>query len=431
MAEFLMPSLGADMADGRLVTWLKKPGDRVQRGDIIAEVETDKGVIEVEVFTSGTVEKLLVEEGTKVPVGVALALIREGVSEGSAPAAPKRAEPPVRPASAVQAKPPPAFAPASAPPPASALASAPPPPAATPQPARLRLSPAARRLARELGLDPTGARGSGPDGALTRADIEALAKARHPAPEPEPSAPAPRPAPERAESRRATSAGPENLALRMRQAIAAAMSRSNREIPHYYVAHTIDMTIALDWLTETNAARPIAERILPGALLLKAVALALVDYPEFNGRWENDQLVSNSRINVGSAISLRNGGLVIPAILETDQRSLDELMHKLQDVVERARRGQLRSSELSEGTITVTSLGERGVQSVYGVIYPPQVALVGFGKVTERPWVSAGHVVPRPLLDVTLAADHRASDGHRGALFLAKIEKLLLEPEAL
>ncbi len=410
MAEFVMPSLGSDMTAGTLVLWRVEPGQLVQRGDIVAEVDTDKGVIEVEVFTSGRVEKLLVSEGAKVPVGTPLALIAEDGAPAAPPAPPPVAAPPV--AAPPVAAPPLAAPPAAAPPVAA-------PPVAAPRslhtplavaPPRLRISPSARRLARELGVDPSRLTGTGPGGAINREDVK---RAATEPPGAAPTAPA------------------DDARARMRQAIARAMARSNREIPHYYVSHSMSFGAALGFLERVNAERPPPERLVYGVLLLRAIALCLHDFPELNARWENDALVVSPAIHIGMAISLREGGLVIPAIVDADQLSLDALMQRLRDLVERARRGQLRSSELSLGTITVTSLGERGVESVAGVIYPPQTAILGFGTPAPRPWVVDGQVVPRPVLHMTLAGDHRASDGHRGALFLAKLEKLLSEPGKL
>ncbi len=364
-----MPRLGADMTAGRLVEWYRKPGDAVRRGDIIAEVDTDKGAIEIEVFTSGVLERILVQPGAKVPVGTPLAIIRE---EGAAPTAPER----------------PAPTPTVAEPPAR-------PP---------RVSPAARKAAAELGVDLASVRGTGPEGTITRADVEGAAAA-------------PVAAPDRA--------------ARMRQAIAAAVTRSKREIPHFYLGTTIDLHRALTWMTEQNATRPVADRLLPGVLFLKAVALALHDVPELNARWEGDRPVRSEAVHLGVAVFLHDGGLVAPALHAAEQQPLDQLMRDFKDLVNRARAGALRSSELSDPTITVTSLGERGVEAVYGVIYPPQVAIVGFGTVVERPWVVDGAVVPRPLVTVTLAADHRVTDGHRAGLFLARIDALLQDPARL
>jgi pyruvate dehydrogenase E2 component (dihydrolipoamide acetyltransferase) len=266
-----------------------------------------------------------------------------------------------------------------------------------------RASPAAKQLARELGVDLATIHGTGPGGAVTREDVAAAGPA-----EAEPDA-----------------------KLRMRRAIAAAMERSNREIPHYYVAHSFEVSAAQSFLTRHNAELPIERRVIFGVLLLKAVALALREFPELNGRWENGRGVALSDINVGMAISLREGGLVIPAVHHTDQLGLEALMQSVSDLVARARSATLKSSELADGTITVTSLGDRGVDAVWGVIYPPQVALVGFGRVAQRPWVSDDQIVVRPTLTATLAADHRVSDGHRGSLFLAALERLLKDPEKL
>jgi pyruvate dehydrogenase E2 component (dihydrolipoamide acetyltransferase) len=217
----------------------------------------------------------------------------------------------------------------------------------------------------------------------------------------------------------------------MRQLIGAAMARSKREIPHYYLGTTIDMFRAMTWLAEENLKRPVTERLLPGVLLMKATALALREVPELNAVWRGAEAVPSPAIHIGVAISLRGGGLVAPALHDADRRSLGDLMTGLRDLVRRARSGGLRSSELSDPTVTVTSLGEQGVETVFGIIYPPQVAIVGFGKVVERPWVVEGRIVARPVLAATLSADHRVSDGHRGGLFLAAVDRLLQEPDRL
>ena len=384
MAEFVMPTLGADMTAGTLLGWMKKPGDEVKRGDIIAEVDTDKGVIEVEVFTSGVIEKLLVEPGAEVPVGTALAIIREKVEEGGrkiAETTPVEKEPAVSPP-------------------------APPVPAA----ARVRASPAAKKLAAEMGIDLATVTGTGPGGRIQREDVEKAAAIRTSTPERSPQA--------------------ERIA-RMRRIIGAAMARSKREIPHYYLSTTIDMAAALTWLAEENLKRPVVDRLLYGVLLIRSVARALSEVPELNSIWKDDTPVPCNDINIGVAISLRQGGLVAPALRNADRQSLDDLMRNFRDLVKRARAGSLRSSELSDSTITVTSLGELGVETVYGIIYPPQVALVGFGKVVERPWCVNGQIVSRPTIIATLSADHRVSDGHRGGLFLSAIDRLLQEPAKL
>jgi pyruvate dehydrogenase E2 component (dihydrolipoamide acetyltransferase) len=402
-----MPSLGAEMARGRLVEWRVRPGSRVQRGDIIAEVETDKGVIDVEVFASGVVERILIEPGNTVEVGTPLAVIREeeavtGVEGPTERLSPAAAPLPGAPSPGL---PGPSIPPGHAAPlPEGTLAR---PTVAAGAP---RVSPLARRRARELGIDAGILRGSGPDGAVTVADVERAAAV--------PAGPA-------------AGATLEPPAVRMRRVIGAAMLRSKREIPHFYLSTAIDMGSALSWLAAANAARDVSRRLLPGALLLKAVALSLREVPELNARWEEGAVRQLADIHLGVAISLRGGGLVAPAIHHADRLDLDALMAAVKDLVERARAGRLRSSELSDGTITVTSLGDRGVDTVIPIIFPPQAAMVGFGRVVKRPWVVEGSVVARPVVHASLAADHRVSDGHRAARFLAGVEARLRQPESL
>lgn len=203
------------------------------------------------------------------------------------------------------------------------------------------------------------------------------------------------------------------------------------EIPHYYLQTEVDMEAIEVWLTEENARRPPAERILPVALLLRAVALATRDFPEMNGHYTGGAFHPSEHVHLGLAISLRSGGLVAPAIRDTDARPADELSRAVMDVVQRARAGRLRSSEMTDATLTVTSLGERGVETVFGVIYPPQVAIVGFGRLTARPWAEDGLIGVRRAVTVTLSGDHRVNDGHRGGLFLKRVGTLLQEPEEL
>jgi pyruvate dehydrogenase E2 component (dihydrolipoamide acetyltransferase) len=217
----------------------------------------------------------------------------------------------------------------------------------------------------------------------------------------------------------------------MRRAIAAAMARSNREIPHYYLETQIDMGAPLRWLEAANQKRPVQQRLLPAVLLVKAVARALKDVPELNGYWKDDRNEPQKDIHIGFAISLRQGGLMVPAILHADRKTLDELMAAMADLIQRTRGGRLRSSEITDGTITITNLGDRGVETVYGVIYPPQVALVGFGRITERPWADNGMLGVCPVLSATLAGDHRATDGRRGAQFLEAFASWLQQPEKL
>lgn len=378
MIEFKLPSLGADMDEGKLIAWKVKPGDQVKRGDIFAVVETPKAAVDVEIWQDGVVEELITQPGETIPVGTVMARLA-GAGEAPAPAV-------AAPAAAV--------------------------PAATRHP----VSPAARKHARELGVDVGKLPGSGPHGAVTVEDVERAAKAVPRKEEAPPKKEAP---------------PPSDKTLAMRKAIAAAMSRSKREIPHYYLTQTIELRRALAWLEDANRERPPTERLLPAVLFCKASALALRKVPELNGFWAEDGFRAGAGIHVGWAIALRGGGLIAPAIRDADQRSLGELMAAMRDLVQRARAGGLRSSELADPTITVTSLGERGADTVIGVIYPPQVAIVGFGRIVERPWAVDGALAIRPVVSLSLAADHRASDGHRGGLLLAEIDRLLQEPQEL
>lgn len=394
MIEFKMPSLGADMEDGTLREWKVKPGDTVHRGDIIADVETMKGTIEIEVFEEGTVEQLLVKADEKVPVGTVMALI-----------APLKAA-----VALVKAPLPEAKAPELHPIEEKITAAA----IVAPHHEGIRASPLAKRIAAENHLDLAALSGTGEGGAITREDVEKAIAER--------DIKLPPRAPE------TTTATPATESIRM--AVAAAMSKSNREIPHYYLEIAIDMSKALAWLTEANRQRPVQKRLLPVVLLIKAVAGSLREFPDLNAWWDNG-LHRKKDINIGFVISLRTGGLVVPAIQYADEKSLDEIMEALNDLIPRARALKLRSSELSESTITLTSLGDGGADSVFGVIYPPQVAIVGFGGIVEQPFAENDMVGVRPVLRATLAGDHRATDGLTGSRFLATLKNKLQQPETL
>lgn len=401
MIEFKLPSLGADMDEGTLLSWSVKPGDSVQRGQVVAVVDTSKAAVDVEIWHDGVLHELLVQPGEKVPVGTLLATLLE-----PGELAPMSAE--LTPAAELA----PAPVPTSAPVPETQHLSR---PAKMPVATRPAVSPLARQRAKVLGIDPDSVNGTGAQGSVTLADIEAAVAAT--TTQAQGTAPSPSAAADRQ--------------TEMRKAIAAAMSRSKREIPHYYLAETIPMANALAWLQERNQDLPITERILSAALLLKAVAVALQRTPELNGFYRDGQFLSSAAVHAGVAISLRGGGLVAPALHDVADKPLAQLMRELTDLVKRARAGSLRSSEMSDPTVTITNLGEQGVASVFGVIYPPQVALVGFGAIGPRPWVLGGEVRVQPLVCATLAADHRASDGHRGALFLVELRELLQQPQTL
>ena len=332
MKKFLMPTLGADMEAGTLVAWRKQPGESVHRGETLAEVDTDKGVIDVEVFHDGVIDSLLVGPGTKVPVGTPLATIQE-------------------------------------------------------------------------------------HGELAGEEVPAAAEA---AGFQTPEAPVGEPATTQADRQ-----------ARMRRAIAAAMSRSKREIPHFYLATTIDAAAAVAFVAAQNDSLPPDQRLLLGAVFVKAAARAVREVPEVNGCWRDDAVELLSAVNIGLAVSLRGGGLVILTLRDPAAQPLTSLSQQIRDLTQRARTGRLKASELADATLTVTSLGDRGVDTVWGVIYPPQLAIVGFGTVARRPLVVANRVEAQPAVTVTLAADHRALDGHRAGLYLTAIAEHLQQPETL
>lgn len=374
--DFLLPSLGADMDRARLNCWLVEPGDTVEKGQIIAEVETEKAVLEVECWHDGVIEELVIEPGPEwLEVGTVMARIRPA---GDAPTAAEFPE-------------------------AAPVAPSPQPNQTQPERRdRVKASPRARARAADLGVDLAAVSGTGASGMVTADDVQAAAEQR-----------------------------PEDRVSAMRRAIARSMARSKREIPHYYLGAHIDLHMALRWLENHNAERSIGAQILPAALLLRATALALRENPDLNGHWMDDSFHPSQSIHLGVAISLREGGLVAPALHDADLLDLDAVMDRLRDMVSRARAWRLRSSEMSDPTVTVTNLGDRGVETAFPVIIPPQVAIVGFGKVTDMPVALNGAMTVHPVVHATLAADHRVTDGHRGGLFLSALDRLLQEPEAL
>jgi pyruvate dehydrogenase E2 component (dihydrolipoamide acetyltransferase) len=472
MGDFTMPSLGADMDKGTLTEWLVHPGDHVAKGDIVAVVQTDKSDVEVEVFETGVVAALLVEPGTEVAVGTPLARI---AAEGEAPAPPT----PAAPAAAPPAAP---LAPEAAPTPE-------PEPVAAASPARAHasavLSPLIRHLADTLHVDAEHLAGSGPGGRVTRADVEQAAHAgAAPTVAPRPATLGPSPAVPADGHRRAsplarrraaaagidlasvvgtgpgeairaadidaaaarpaavptaaaaaptspTAAAPVDRKAAMRSAIARLMAKANAEIPHYHVLSNLDVHDTWAWLAARNAAVTPGERILPAAVLLRATALALVEVPELNGWWRDDHFEPSPHVDLGVAISLRGGGLVTPTIVAAEGKPLAEVMADLRGLATRSRRGGLRGSDLTPASVTVTNLGEQGAEQVIGVIQPPQVALVGFGRPVEAVVAHDGLVAVRSVVRTTVSGDHRATDGHAGSLLLAAIADALAHPERL
>ncbi len=447
MGDFTMPSLGADMEAGTVVEWRVQPGDAVRRGDIVAVVDTEKSTIEVEVFEDGVVTELLVPEGEEVPVGTPLARLRAEVAEPSAdqPATTAPEPAPHGPSSHRVVSPlvrhraeelhvdlatvhgtgagasitrddvehaaPAEAAGATTPVRAPDERLHPAPPAPPPGGGRVRATPRARKLAAEQGIDLSGVVGRGPGGAVVGDDVPRAGGG------PLPPAPA--------------DTGPKDVQTSRRAAVAALMARSKREIPHYYLSSTIDFGPARDWLDRHNGERPVTERVLPAAVLLTAVARAAIEVPAVNGHYVDGAARLQEGVDLGVAISLRGGGLIAPAIRDAHLLGVDRMMAALRDLVPRARRGVLRGAEMTDPSITVTNLGDQGVEEVLPVIYPPQVAMVGLGTIVERPWAIDGMLTIRPVVTASLAGDHRATDGHDGARFLTVLARLLQDPERL
>ncbi len=405
-----MPSLGSDMESGKLVEWLVKPGERVARGDVVAVVETQKGAIEIETFEEGTVSELTAELGQTLPVGAPLAIILgEGEPAPGAedlPATQPAAEPAPEPKAAREEAPAPEPRPATPP---ARLEGAP----GSPGGDRRAISPAARAFAREKGIDPASVAGSGSGGAILLADVEAAAAGAG-----------------AGEGATTARKGPDMA--EMRKAIAAAMSRSKRTIPHFYLSHTIDIEELASFLEARNAEVSPAERILLGAAVVRATVVAATRAPELNGHYDDETgFTPASSVNAGVAVALRGGGLVAPALMKAESLDLAATMRGMRDLVTRARAGRLRNAEMTQGTITVSALGESGAEAMSGVIFPPQVALVGIGAPQLRPWVVGEDIVPRRTLTLTVSVDHRVVDGRGANRFVSTFEEAIQSPEEL
>ncbi len=398
-----MPQMGYDMREGTVVRWLRQEGDEVKRGENIAEIETDKAVVEMEALGSGILRKILVAEGNTVPVGTVIGLIA-GADE---PLPEVMAEKPAPVATEA-----PTAAPAT--PPVAA-----PPERAQPEPARAAApaSPVARRLAQEKGIDLSLLQGTGPGGRITKEDVLAF--------EVPPVAAAPAQAP-------AAEQVAETVPLtRMRQAIARLTSHAKREIPHFYVAADVDMTQAMSirqGLNQTLEEQGV--RVTVNDFIIKACTIALQKHPAFNSFFQEDSLKVNSAINIGIAIAMEEG-LMVPAILDCGSKSLAEIAQASRDLAERAQRGVLRPDEYTAATFSISNLGSFDVDSFVAIIHPPQSAVLATGTVKKQPVVRDDQVVVAQMMTATLSVDHRVADGAQGAQFLREIKQLLENPVGL
>ncbi|MBI4220156.1 MAG: 2-oxo acid dehydrogenase subunit E2 [Chloroflexi bacterium] len=423
MTEVTMPSMGADMTEGAVAKWLKKEGDPVKRGDILAEIETDKAVVEMEAYGAGVLRKIVIPEGQKVPVGQLIAYIGEPADKlpeapGAAPAAAKKAEPAERPP-AVAAEAAPARAEAGRAEPAAA-------PVESAE--RMKASPVARKLADQHGIDLSTVKGTGPGGRITRDDVERAVAA----------GPAPEAAPVTAEAGPGAPARPSVAAVgeitqltSMRQAIARVTARSKTQIPHFYVTASIDMTEAMKIRKQLNEALE-AEgvRISVNDFVLKASALALKKYPKFNSFFDGDKLVNHQKVNIGVAIALE-AGLIVPAVLGCESKTLKEIAVSSRALGEKARSGKLTQEELTGATFSTSNLGMFEVDQFVAIIVPPQSGILAIGKVTRTPVVRDDKIVIAEIMKATVSIDHRVADGAEAAVFLVAVKKALENPVSL
>ncbi len=421
--EVTMPQMGADMTEGTIVKWFKQVGDAVERGELLAEIETDKANVEIEAYESGTLIKLIAHEGEVVPVGEVIALL--GAAGEAVPDVERK--PPAQPAKRdiepeVKAS---GQAPAKAPSASTVVEPAPEPVGN----GRVRISPVARKIAVEAGFDYSSVRGTGPDGRILRKDVEAAIAARGASGGRQAPAPAPVPAPAARPATPAAAGTPTTLS-KMRQAIARRMSQSKATAPHYYLTLDIDMTAALEFRSQINANATEEQRVSINDLIVKACAIALERHPKFNAEFHETGLEMHERINVCIGVAM-DDGLIAPAILDCQAKSLGRIADEAKDLIARAKSGHLKADEYSDGTFTITNLGAYGVETLIGIINPPQAAILGVGSVMPQPLVKDDQVVVRQVMKVALSADHRVSDGAEGARFIKEIQALLEAPAAL
>jgi pyruvate dehydrogenase E2 component (dihydrolipoamide acetyltransferase) len=388
----VMPSLGFDMTEGKLARWLMQEGDRIEKGQAIAEIETEKATVEIEATASGVLAKIVVQAGQTVPVGTVIGIIAEaGEKVEATPAAP---------------------APPSAP--------APPPPVtaakgetAEPPVARVKASPVARRMAEEAGIDLHRIRGTGPDGRIMERDVQAAIGAT-PSPPPPPGEGGPAPA------------APLPMS-RMRQAIARRMTESKRTAPHFYVTVEIRMDEAMNLREQLNRLASDEEKISVNDLIVAAAARTLARFPALNASYRDDRIETHPRIGIGIAVALEDG-LISPVLHDPDKKTLRTIAVESKSLSERARANKLRSDDLGPGTFTVSNLGMFDVDEFIAIINPPEAAILAVGAVTLRPAAFGGEVRIASLLKATLSVDHRVSDGATAARFMQELKKLLENP---
>ena len=411
MADVLMPRLSDTMAEGVLSHWRKKQGDPVRKGDLLAEIETDKATMELEAYDEGVLERLLVPEGATVPIGQLIAVIGDGHHAAAAPAVPPAPAPPP----AVPGPGKPATAPAPGTPAAAAT--------------QIRTSPLARKIAHSHGIDLATITGTGPGGRIVRADVEAAAAFAEGGPAAVAAAsPPPEPGQAAAAAAADGQADDEEVPLTAVRRITARRLTESAAAPHFYLTGVIDAGPLLAFRAEANDRLAAAgAKVSVTDLLVRACAVTLRGHPQVNSSWGGDKIILHRRIHVGVAVAL-DDGLIVPVIRDADRKSLREIAAEARVLAERARAGKLAPQEFTGGTFTVSNLGMFGVDHFTAVINPPEAAILAVGAATEEPVIRDGQLAGRPTIKLTLSIDHRVLDGATAAAFLRDLKDTLQEP---
>ncbi|MAZ60239.1 MAG: hypothetical protein CL753_07250 [Chloroflexi bacterium] len=402
--NIVMPQMGYDMREGTVVKWYKGEGEEVARGEVIADIETDKATVEFEAYTSGVLRRIIADEGVSIPVGELIAVIA-GADEvldeipTSSTDDPEDAVTPVATTSQKQND----IGETTAPVP--------------PQDTRLRASPIARRLAQEKNIDLAVVTGTGPGGRITEQDVLEFVSPVATSGQ-QPNIPS------------SVGSGDKVELSRMRQVIAKVTSDSKREAPHFYVTAEIDMGKAMEFRRDINDSFPADNRVSVNDMVLKASSIVLEQYPKFNGSFQENYLQLNSSINIGMAIALE-AGLIVPGINDCGNKSLRQIAAASKDLIDRANNGTLRNEEYSGTTFSVSNLGMFDVDSFAAIIFPPHAAVLAVGTVRQQPVVKDGQIAVGQVMKATLSTDHRVADGAEAAQFLVEIKKLLETPVSL
>jgi pyruvate dehydrogenase E2 component (dihydrolipoamide acetyltransferase) len=392
--DVIMPALGFDMTEGLLARWLKNEGDSVDKGQAIAEIETEKATVEIEAAAAGILARIIVHAGQTVPVGTVIGVIAEAGEEVAAVSTPTPAPPT------------PTAPPPSTPAPETGKGVA-------PSVVRVKASPVARKMAEEAGLDLSRIKGTGPGGRVVERDIQAaIAAGPAQAPPGVPAVPAP---------------GATVPLNRMRKTIARRMTESKATAPHFYVTVEINMDDAMRMREQLNSLAPEAERISVNDLIVAAAARTLTRFPALNASYREDNLEMHSQVNIGIAVALEDG-LIPPVLRDADKKTLKGIAAESRALTERARANKLRSDDLGGGTFTVSNLGTFDVDEFIAIINPPEAAILAVGAVTRRPVAAAGEIRISSIMKTTLSVDHRVSDGAQAGRFMQEFRKLLENP---